>query len=57
MEYNVLFVDPYNPDGYEECLIVLPSFWKLLLFLLRRARRCRRITIIPQRKERPGPWN
>lgn len=26
-------------DG-EECLVVLPSFWKLLLWFLRTARQC-----------------
>lgn len=31
-------------DG-EDCLVVLPSFWKLLLWFLRTARRCESIYI------------
>lgn len=31
-------------DG-EECLVVLPSFWKLLLWFFRTARRCNDIHI------------
>ena len=31
-------------DG-EECLVVLPSFWKLLLWFLRTARKCDDIRI------------
>ena len=35
----------YDKHDGEECLVVLPSFWKLLLWFLRTARRCDDIRI------------
>lgn len=40
-DYYVRFVSA----GGEECLVVLPSFFKLLLWFLRTARQCHYINI------------
>lgn len=43
------FVQYIKHDG-EECLVVLPSWWKLLRWFLRRSRHCGHIVIFTAEK-------
>ena len=45
IEWNIVYVRWDTVDGLDEFMIVLPSFWKVLWWFLRTARRCSYIEI------------